>query len=290
MDYTEDKVKRVFQIILGVCCCAGAYKFFLAPAGLYNGGFTGIAQIIRNLLKEFGGFNFRSDPTGIIVWCLNVPLMIIGYRILGRMFMIKTIAVITMQSMLMTVIKGPEAQLISDQALNCLCGGALNGYGIGLLLRSGASGGGSDIVGMVAVKKKPEFSVGMISMSINILIFAYAAVTRSFEIAAYSAVYSLITSMMIDRTHYQTTKVVVFVVSKIPVLGPVISAEMHRGVTTWKAEGQHSHQPYNVHMVVMNRYELQNFRLVLRAADPKAFIWTVKLDQVMGNFSQHLGV
>jgi uncharacterized membrane-anchored protein YitT (DUF2179 family) len=96
--------------------------------------------------------------------------------------------------------------------------------------------------------------------------------------------------MMIDRTHYQTTKVVVFVVSKIPVLGPVISAEMHRGVTTWKAEGQHSHQPYNVHMVVMNRYELQNFRLVLRAADPKAFIWTVKLDQVMGNFSQHLGV
>ena len=52
MDYTEDKIKRVFQIILGVCCCASAYKFFLAPAGLYNGGFTGIAQIIRNLLQE----------------------------------------------------------------------------------------------------------------------------------------------------------------------------------------------------------------------------------------------
>ena len=119
MDYTEDKIKRVFQIILGVCCCASAYKFFLAPAGLYNGGFTGIAQIIRNLLQEVGGFTFRSDPTGILVWCLNIPLMIIGYRVLGRMFMVKTIAVITMQSMLMTVIKGPEAQLISDHALNC---------------------------------------------------------------------------------------------------------------------------------------------------------------------------
>lgn len=290
MDYREDKIKRVFQIILGVCCCAGAYKFFLAPAGLYNGGFTGIAQIIRNLLQEYAGFAFRSDPTGIIVWCLNIPLMIIGYRELGRMFMVKTIAVITMQSLLMTVIKGPEAQLISDHALNCVCGGALNGFGIGMMLRSGASSGGNDIVGLVAVKKNPEFSVGTISMAINVCIFTYAAITRSFEIAAYSAVYSLITSMMIDKTHHQTTKVVVFVVSKIPVLGPVISAEMHRGVTTWKAEGQHSHKPYSVHMIVMNRYELQNFRLVMHAADPQAFIWVMKLDQVMGNFKQHLGV
>ena len=165
MDYTEDKIKRVFQIILGVCCCAGAYKFFLSPAGLYNGGFTGIAQIIRNLLQEYAGVTFRSDPTGILVWCLNIPLMIIGYKVLGRMFMLKTIAVISMQSMLMTVIKGPEAQLISDHALNCVCGGALNGFGIGMLLRSGASGGGTDIVGMVAAKKKPGVSVGSISMS-----------------------------------------------------------------------------------------------------------------------------
>jgi uncharacterized membrane-anchored protein YitT (DUF2179 family) len=43
-------------------------------------------------------------------------------------------------------------------------------------------------------------------------------------------------------------------------------------------------------MVVMNRYELQNFRLVMRASDPGAFIWVMKLDQVMGNFKQHLGV
>ena len=167
MDYTEDKIKRIIQILLGVCCCAGAYKFFLAPAGLYNGGFTGIAQIIRNLLQEVGGFTFRSDPTGILVWCLNIPLMIIGYKVLGRMFMLKTIAVISMQSMLMTVIKGPEAQLISDHALNCVCGGALSGFGIGMLLRSGASGGGTDIVGMVAAKKKPGVSVGSISMSIK---------------------------------------------------------------------------------------------------------------------------
>ena len=152
MDYTEDKIKRV------------------------------IAQIIRNLLQEYAGVTFRSDPTGILVWCLNIPLMIIGYKVLGRMFMLKTIAVISMQSMLMTVIKGPEAQLISDHALNCVCGGALSGFGIGMLLRSGASGGGTDIVGMVAAKKKPGVSVGSISMSINVFIFAYAAITRSFEI------------------------------------------------------------------------------------------------------------
>lgn len=290
MDYKEDRIMRVLQILFGIGCCATAYKYFLSPAGLYNGGFTGIAQILRNVLQDSMGFTFHSDPTGILVWCLNIPLMIIGYRELGRMFMLRTIFIITMQSFLMTVLKSPAEQLITDHALNCVFGGALNGLGIGLMLRSGGSSGGNDIVGLVAVKKKPDFSVGTISMAINACIFTYAALTRNFETAAYSIVYSLVTSMMIDRTHYQTVKVVVFVVSKVPVLGPVISAELHRGVTTWKAEGQHSRQPYNVHMVVMNRYELQNFRLVLHAADPKAFIWTVKLDQVMGNFSQHLGV
>lgn len=290
MDYKEDKIMRILQIALGACCCSCAYKFFLSPAGLYNGGFTGIAQIIRNILQDSAGIQFTTDPTGILVWCLNVPLMIAGYKSLGKIFMVKTIAVITLQSFLMTVLKSPADQLISDQALNCVFGGALNGFGIGLMLRSGGSGGGTDIVGLLAVKKKPEFSVGVISMSINFCIFAYAAFTRSFEIAAYSAVYSFVASMMIDRTYYQTVKNVVFVVSKVPVTGSVISAEMKRGVTSWQAEGQHSHQPYTVHMVVMNRYELANFRLVMKAVDPHAFIWTVKPDQVIGNFKQHLGV
>lgn len=290
MEETKERIFRIIQIIFGATCCSVAYKFFLSPAGLYNGGFTGIAQIIRNVLQDVVGLHFSSDPTGILVWCLNVPLMILGYKSLGRMFMIRTICVITLQSFLMTVLKSPETQLISDQALNCLFGGALNGFGIGVLLRNGASTGGIDIVGLLGVKKKPDLSVGTLSMTINACIFTYAAITRTFEIAAYSAVYSFISSTVIDRTHFQTMKIAVFVVSKVPILSNEISVEMHRGVTTWEARGGHSRKPFQVHMIIMNRYELQHFRQVIHAVDKNAFIWVVKADQVMGNFKQRLGV
>ena len=290
MEEQQEKIFRYIQIIFAATCCSCAYKFFLSPAGLYNGGFTGIAQIIRNILQDSVGIHFPSDPTGIFVWCLNVPLMIAGYKSLGKMFMVRTIAVITLQSFLMTVLKSPETQLISDHALNCVFGGALNGFGIGILPRNGASTGGTDIVGLLAVKKKPDLSVGTLSMTINACIFTYAAVTRTFEIAAYSAVYAFITSVVIDRTHFQTTKVAVFVVSRVPILSNEVSVEMHRGVTTWDAMGGHSRKPFQVHMIVMNRYELAHFRQVIRAVDKNAFIWTIKADQVMGNFKQRLGV
>lgn len=290
MEDQKDRILRIIQIIFGASCCSIAYKFFLSPAGLYNGGFTGIAQIIRNILQDSAGIHFAADPTGILVWCLNVPLMILGLRSLGKMFMIRTVFVITLQSFLMTALKSPETQLISDHALNCLFGGALNGFGIGMLLRNGASSGGLDIVGLLAVKSKPDLSVGSLSMGINACIFTYAALTRTFEIAAYSAVYSFVSSMVIDKTHYQTTKVAVFIVSKVPILSNEISVEMGRGVTTWQAYGGHSRKPFQVHMIIMNRYELQKFRQVIRAVDKHAFIWTIKADQVMGNFKQHLGI
>ena len=87
----RNEARRFIRIMFGTTCCALAYRCFLSPAGLFNGGFTGIAQIIRNVIQSLTGHTFHSDPTGIIVWCLNVPLMIYGYKELGRMFMIRTI-------------------------------------------------------------------------------------------------------------------------------------------------------------------------------------------------------
>ena len=182
----RNEARRFIRIMFGTTCCALAYRCFLSPAGLFNGGFTGIAQIIRNVIQSLTGHTFHSDPTGIIVWCLNVPLMIYGYKELGRMFMIRTIFAITFQSLLMTLIPTPEKQLVTDAAVNCLAGGALNGFGIGTLLSQGGSSGGTDIVGLLGVKRRPEFSVGRISMFINICICIYAAITRDFEVAIYS--------------------------------------------------------------------------------------------------------
>ena len=265
----RNEARRFIRIMFGTTCCALAYRCFLSPAGLFNGGFTGIAQIIRNVIQSLTGHTFHSDPTGIIVWCLNVPLMIYGYKELGRMFMIRTIFAITFQSLLMTLIPTPEKQLVTDAAVNCLAGGALNGFGIGTLLSQGGSSGGTDIVGLLGVKRRPEFSVGRISMFINICICIYAAITRA---------------------HRQNVRQTVYFVSEKPKIGKYINRAMGRGVTSWEVVGEYSGKKRHMNVIIMNKYEMHRFRLLMEEVDPKAFIWVENPQSVYGNFRQKLGV
>ena len=245
----RNEARRFVYIMFGTTCCALAYRCFLSPAGLFTGGFTGISQIIRNVIQSLTGHTFRSDPTGIIVWCLNVPLMIYGYKELGRMFMIRTIFAIT------------------------LAGGALNGFGIGTLLSQGGSSGGTDIVGLLGVKRRPEFSVGRVSMIINVGICVYAAITRDFEIAVYSACYSMLSGFVVDRAHRQNVRQTVYFVSEKPKIGKYINRAMGRGVTSWEVVGEYSGKKRQMHVIIMNKYEMHRFRLLMEEVDPTAFIW-----------------
>ena len=286
----RNEARRFIRIMFGTTCCALAYRCFLSPAGLFNGGFTGIAQIIRNVIQSLTGHTFHSDPTGIIVWCLNVPLMIYGYKELGRMFMIRTIFAITFQSLLMTLIPTPEKQLVTDAAVNCLAGGALNGFGIGTLLSQGGRSGGTDIVGLLGVKRRPEFSVGRISMFINICICIYAAITRDFEVAIYSACYSMLSGFVVDRAHRQNVRQTVYFVSEKPKIGKYINRAMGRGVTSWEVVGEYSGKKRHMNVIIMNKYEMHRFRLLMEEVDPKAFIWVENPQSVYGKFRQKLGV
>ena len=233
---------------------------------------------------------YRDLTTGIIVWCLNVPLMIYGYKELGRMFMIRTIFAITFQSILMTFIPTPTKQLVSDAAINCLAGGALNGFGIGTLLSQGGSSGGTDIVGLLGVKRRPEFSVGRVSMIINVGICVYAAITRDFEIAVYSACYSMLSGFVVDRAHRQNVRQTVYFVSEKPKIGKYINRAMGRGVTSWEVVGEYSGKKRQMHVIIMNKYEMHRFRLLMEEVDPTAFIWVENPTSIYGNFRQKLGV
>ncbi len=206
------------------------------------------------------------------------------------MFMIRTIFAITFQSLLMTLIPTPEKQLVTDAAVNCLAGGALNGFGIGTLLSQGGSSGGTDIVGLLGVKRRPEFSVGRISMFINICICIYAAITRDFEVAIYSACYSMLSGFVVDRAHRQNVRQTVYFVSEKPKIGKYINRAMGRGVTSWEVVGEYSGKKRHMNVIIMNKYEMHRFRLLMEEVDPKAFIWVENPQSVYGNFRQKLGV
>ena len=108
----EEAGKREFLrftwVLLGVTIYALGYRLFIAPAGLYSGGFVGISQIIRNLLHD-AGFMKDVDFTGIIYWILNIPIFLIALKAVGRRFVLRTALAIS--ALVTYVFERPIARL-----------------------------------------------------------------------------------------------------------------------------------------------------------------------------------
>ncbi len=184
----QRETSNMFWSILGVVFFAVAYRWFLFPSNLYSGGFTGISQLLKLLITKIAGVRVPEaiDLTGIIFWCINLPLFLLGYKSIGKKFFCRTIAAVCIQSILLTFIPAPQKPLFRDELLNSMIGGGLSGLGVGLTLRAGGSGGGVDILGMYCAKEYPDFSVGKISVIINAFIYFMAAIGYDLEVAAYS--------------------------------------------------------------------------------------------------------
>ncbi|MFR5600994.1 MAG: YitT family protein [Lachnospiraceae bacterium] len=288
----QKETSNMFWAIFGVVCFASAYRLFIFPAGLYSGGFTGIAQLLKLFITEIMGIAEPAgiDMTGVIFWCINIPLFLLGYRSIGKRFLIRTVIAVFIQSVLMAVIPAPGEPLLDDMLLNCIIGGVLSGFGVGITLRAGGSGGGTDIVGMYCAKRYPGFGVGKLSVMINLCIYLIAAMRYDLEVAAYSMVFSIASGIMVDRVHYQNIQVSAFIVTKNKTLGEKINQVLYRGVTSWNGWGEYSHQEEIIHMVVVNKYELQALKRLLRKEDPDAFVQVFSPDLVMGNFEKRLEV
>lgn len=288
----QKETYNMFWAIVGVVFFAAAYRWFLVPAGLYSGGFTGISQLVKLFLTEILHIPMPEhiDVTGIIFWCINAPLFFLGYKSIGRKFLYRTIIAVCIQSFLLATIPAPKEPLLDDMLLNCIIGGALSGWGVGITLRAGGSGGGTDIVGMYCAKNYPEFGVGRLSVMMNLCIYLIAAVRYDLEVAAYSMVFSFVSGIMVDRVHYQNIKVSVFIVTKNRELGEKINRTISRGVTSWKAWGEYSHSEEVLHMVVVSKYELQALKKLIRQEDPHAFVQIMSPDMIMGNFEKRLEV
>lgn len=282
----------MFWSVCGVVFFAAAYRLFLFPAGLYGGGFTGIAQLIKLFLQEVMGVGIPEKPdlTGVIFWCINIPMFWLGYQCLGKKFLYRTVIAVLVQSLLLALIPAPPCPLFDDLLLNCMIGGALSGLGVGMTLRAGGSGGGLDIVGMYCAKKIPDFSVGKINVMVNACIYLAAAVRYDLEIAAYSMVFALTAALVTDRVHDQNIKISAFIVTENVGLGDRISRAVCRGVTSWRGWGEHSRREKTVHMVVVNKYELQGLRRLIRQEDPQAFVIIIRPEAIMGRFEKRLEV
>ena len=278
---------QLFNIVFGSVLFAAGVNLFIVPLNLYNGGAIGIAQIIRTLLSTFLGINFSFDIAGILNFCINLPLFILTYQKLSHKFLYGTLLSVVVQTIAFSIIPIPSEPLL-DMIASIGIGGIVTGYGIGIVLKSYACGGGLDIIGIYATLHWENFSVGKIAVIINTVIFIACALLFNFETAVYSILYNGIFSFVLDKVHVQNIDDNMMIFTKNPDVKKMIMEKYGRGVTYWVGQGAYTNTDTEVLVTICNKFEVNRIKKDVLLLDPKAFITVSEGLQVTGGYEKRI--
>ena len=269
-------MKIVYAVVGGIVFALG-YAAFLIPHKIVPGGVSGIAMILRFLY---------NTPVGIVAIILNIPLFLIALRVLGISFGVKSIGAIIYTNLLIDfLIYSVKIETPTDNVvLAALYGGIMLGLGLGLIFRSEASTGGSDIIGQI-LSRYTNMSVGMWIMIVDFVVITAAGITtHSIELAllGYLALFlsSKIIDLVLEGIDYARAAFVV--TTKADKITDEIYEKMQRGVTILKGHSPYTKEERPVIMCVITKKQTPFFKSLVKNIDKDAFVILTDVFEVLG--------
>lgn len=260
-------------LFAGAVIAAVGLEIFLIPNNIIDGGIVGISIIA----------SFLSDvPLGIFTFALNVPFLIIGYKQIGKTFLLSSLFAIVIFSVFVSILQ-PIPGLTNDVLLATVFGGVILGAGVGLILRNSGSLDGTEIVAII-LNKRTMFSVGQIVMILNVFIFAAAALVLGWDRALYSMLAYFIAHKAIDMVieGFDEAKGVMIISDNAEEIAEAILARLGRGVTFLEGMGGFSKDRKTILYSVVTRLEISKLKSIVRDKDEKAFVTISDVADVMG--------
>ena len=288
----HNRALRLVVAVIGELIAAAALNLFIVPLHLYTGGLMGVCQLLRTLASDYLGMSFGAyDVAGILYFLLNIPIVLVAYKNLGRGFVIKTLLCTLSFSLFYSLLPSPSVPVVEDYLTACLLGGILAGVGSGLVLTCGASGGGLDIVGLCLSKRGSRFTVGKFSLTFNAVLYTACLFLFSPEVAIYSVIYNFFTSMVLDRVHQQNVSVqaLIFTKGDEDALARFIIENLGRSVTYWEGVGAYTKEDVHVLCVCLSKFEIEELVHEVHTIDPHAFLTTQEGTRIYGNFRRKVG-
>ncbi len=288
--FSKRQLIEMMWYLTGTTLFACGINILITPLGLYNGGFMGVAQLLRTVLVQGLHLTFLSkfDIAGIIYYLINIPLFYWAWKEMGRSFLVKSIVTVTVQTLWMTFVPIPKEPIFSDYLTACIIGGLVVGTGVGMILRGRSSGGGQDIVGVIFAKKYPNFSVGKITIMMNVAVYGVCLWMFDIEIVVYSLIYTTILAMACDRMHVQNINMSAMIFTKQEGVAQAILTQLGRGVTTWEGTGAYTNENSHILYVMLSKYEIEQMKEIVHEIDSHAFIVINEGSSVVGNFEKRL--
>lgn len=283
-------------IVFGTFLTGFGISVFMNPARLAPGGVSGLGTIIYHVIEDKTG---KTMELGLIILFLSIPIYLLGLAVFGKEYGIRTLMGTLLLSFSTFIFDSIFPNGIIDYSkesslwLCTLFTGLTNGIGIGLVMRTGSNTGGTDIIAQILARYTP-LGMGNALLFVDGTVILSSIFIFGIENALYSAVVSIIISLIIDRvivpfgTNYAKT---VYIISPhIDIIGEYILKNMNRSGTIIPSRGLFSGENKEMLMTVIPKKDLTKLTRCVKEADPNAFLVIQDTYHVLGEGYQPLDV
>ena len=260
-------------ITTGAMLSAFSIQTFLSPNMILDGGVIGISMIVSKI---------TSLPLSIFTIILNIPFLLIGYKNLGKKFIIKAVYAMLIFSCFLTMFSNVN-ELTDDILLATIYGGIILGIGVGLVIRSGGCLDGTESVAII-INKNTSFSTGQIIMLFNIFIYLTAGALFGLDKALYSLLMYFITYKIIDLVSegLEQAKAAMIITEQGSQIAKEIYNKLGRTATLIEGNGLVSGKK-DILYCVLTRMEISQLRTIVNSKDETAFVTITEVSEIIGD-------
>lgn len=263
------------SITVGGLLTATGLVMFLVPNKIASGGASGLATVIYYL----SGF-----PVGSAILIINIPLFLLGLKVLGKSFGLKTLWGILVLSVGTDILAPFLTVITHEPLLASLYGGVLTGLGMGLVFKAGGTTGGTDLVAALLNHYFSGFSMGKGLFLADAFVVTLAGIIFNAELALYAVISIFIMSKVIDfiQEGFNFSKAVLIISNYSEEIRVNILEKMDRGVTGFKGYGGYSGQEKDILLVTVSRSQVARLKDMIYQVDSNAFVIMVEAHEVLG--------
>ena len=280
MQSRVDWKKEGFQLFkdyalltLGSLLVAAAFVFFFIPYDIAPGGVTGIATVAAHFLPL---------GVGLISFLINLPLFAFGWRTVGWRFALRSFVAMMLLSLFIDLL--PARMLAQGEVLATVFGGVIMGVGLGMVVRAGATTGGTDMAAKLLHRYAPFMTIPVILFAIDAAVVMIASLTFGVDAGLWALIALYVSTVAMDMVikGFNTAMQFTIITREPEAIIRRIHVELERGCTQLQATGTYSGEPVGTLLCVVSRLEAARLKKIVSECDPRAFVTVCGVHEALG--------
>ncbi len=273
-------------ITVGCVIYALSFTLFFNPNNLAMGGFTGLAQVVNHFIPVF--------PIGTMVFVMNVPLMLVGFKKEGFKLLFASFYAILLTSVIIDLIDIFFEFPKTDTLLACIFGSILLGISLGIMMLKAATTGGTELLARMLKYKIHNLSIGKVCLIIDITVICiYALSFRMFESALYGIIAMYISSISMDAICYGSSsgKMAYIISDKNDDIMKIL-LKQGLGITVINGNGGWTGDEKKILLCIVKKNKIAAIKKAVSEVDSKkAFVIVCEAKEVLGEgFGDYTGI